>query len=560
MTRRLPGLLCLLIVFLLLLPLAACQAGPAERFPSVTTLPSASAPAQGTSPADNPASRAITLRVAAPITAEAAEALRQLYLAFQGGLLTRDSQSLIGDRFVPGDALASDHSLSFRFEFVPLDTVQDGRAWGTLTGKGALPDVFVSGDIGSLARKNALMDLSSLVDRLDIAAAARLPLFAVEAVKRDGKVLGIPFLASVPMLIWNPDLLQRLGIEMPASLDADGLLGLLRQTTARLAHEATLPEGLRTSTIADIRPLLSVWPAALDSGLTCAGWQNGNFHFEHAGVRSVLQLLRGLDSPQTMPGGSVAAAGAWNEDSARELFLSGQSIFLIDDSANLPGLLQQSRVPVKCLPLPSSGFKSSLASLATPVAASTPTPGSTPIAVSKPTAGSTPTTGSKPTAGSAPTTGSTSAVGSTPTATPVSFAIPIESGRQAFQVTAWCVSAQTAYPAEAARLALFLAQDPDALLLLNRYSQQEGMLPLTHANAVWERTVGRQSQSKVLLTLANRLNQGFACPSIQLPAFNAVAGATLLSADLFRADHTNAEADLSTLSRTADDRLKRAAP
>lgn len=162
--RRILAVLLLLV--LALLPLAACQAGPVERFPSVTTQLPVPTQAQGTPAAAHPASAPITLRVAAPITAEAAEALRQLYIGFQSGQLARDSQSPIGDRFAPGGALASDRTLSIQFETVPIESVQDGQAWRTLTAGGSLPDVFVSGDLGSLARSGSVAPREPGTDRL----------------------------------------------------------------------------------------------------------------------------------------------------------------------------------------------------------------------------------------------------------------------------------------------------------------------------------------------------------------------------------------------------------
>jgi len=544
--------LALLITAVSLL-LAACQPASTNRFPTLTTIGASPTPAVS-KPTDAPSkSNPITLRVAGPFTAEAAEALRQLFLNFESGQLVRSDGTPIGDRFKPGGAIPDDASLTIRFEPVTLDQMMDGATYRVMAEAGTLPDIFVTGDVGSLLKLHAIADLTPAVTSMDTRAASRLPVFALEALKSDGRYWGIPYLATVPVLQTNQGLAERLGLKLPESrmspaewtemlITANNWLQMQTRPQPSVSpapqNEPTpTPSPFQSvSTIADLRPLLKYWPASSDPYLGFAAWQNGAFRFDAPAVGTTFQLLRSLDRIQMTPALSLAKMGNPDQVADRSLFRAGRALFMIEDSSRLAEWSLQSQIQTHVLPLPLGTVSDALKLASEPV---TSTPSNPSGVKPSPTSGAVKPT---PTQGAAKTYSSAS--------------------RQPFSISAYCVSARTAYPSTAARVALFLAQDPDALLLQSQYGLYEGYVPLTYDPAVWDRLVGRQTSDTVLsgtplLTpLRDRLWTGYANPAILFPNFEKTISATLLSAERFASADATSATTLANLGKTAASLLK----
>lgn len=517
------------LVLLVALVVTSCQPGTKNRFPALTTA-ATTASSSATKPTDAPSSSTpITLRVAGPFTAEAAEALRQLYLNLESGQLKRTDGTTIGDRFKPGGAIPDDASLTIRFEPITLGQMMDGNTYRAMAAAGTLPDVFATGDVGSLVKLKAVADLTSIFKSIDTQSASRIPIFAFEALQREGKYWGIPYLATVPVLLVNRGLASQLDLKLPEGrMTAAGLSDVLIQASGKLqelsrpiasptagptAKPATSPAASPTpvqttvsnpytsvSAIADLRPFLKYWPTSMNPSLGFAAYQNGRFNFDSGSVSETLTMLRGLDRNQMTPALSQSKAGAIDQTAARTAFRNNQTVFLVEDSGALPEWSLQSHVQVGALDLPTR-------------------PGS---------------------------------LGDSKTAPE----------RQAFKVSAYCVSATSAYPMTAARVAMFLAQDPDALLLQNQYVTYEGYVPLSHDAAVWDRLVSRQTSNTVLSgnallqTCFERLHRGYADPSVLIPGFNKALSETLLSPNLFLPDISLQPAAMTSLNEQAATLLK----
>jgi hypothetical protein len=568
----------LAMVLLGTLLLSACQTDQKNRFPILTTT-TASATTIGNTPTDAPSTGApITLRVAGPFTAETAEALRQLYLNIQSGQLKRSDGVTIGDRFKPGGAIPDDASLTIRFEPISLAKMQDGSAYREMAAKGTLPDVFATGDAGSLAQQNAILDLTPALNTLDAKSATRIPVFALEAMRSNGRILGVPYLATVPLLIYNRSLAEQLGQSIPSErMSAVDFTDILLRTSDLLQQKSrppvtptvaptAAPPGptttptrvgpttatthagpttaptqaaptaaptqpiptsapnpfLAISAIADLRPLLKYWPSSIDTTLGYGAFQKGSFRFDASAVSETLQLMRELDRNQMMPSLAIAKAGAVNQTEARSNFRNGQSLFLIEDSGSLPDWYVQSSVPTVILDLP----------------------------LGKIAAAKTRAMLSQPTSAAAPR------VSPSPTKAGTGSVIDVAAARQAFQMTAYCVSAKTTAPATAARFALFLAQDPDALMLQNQYQSFEGYVPLSHDHNVWDRFITKQMSGYLLQPYEQRLYRGYASPAIVQPNFEKVLAETIMNPERFIPEASVQPADLKILNEIAANRLK----
>lgn len=559
---RLTLLRLVLLLTAAALLLAACQPAATNRFPTLTTIGASPTPAVS-KPTDAPSkNNPITLRVAGPFSAEAAEALRQLYLNFESGQLVRSNGTPIGDRFKPGGAIPDDASLTIRFEPVTLDQMMDGAMYRTMAEAGTLPDIFVTGDVGSLLKLNAIADLTPVLTSMDTLAASRIPIFALEALKSEGRYWGIPYLATVPMLQANQGLTDRLGLKLPETRMSPAELTELMITANSLLQMQTRPQPAvspmpsneptptpspfqSVSTITDLRPFLKYWPASSDSSLGFAAWQNGAFRFEASAVGTTFQLLRSLDRNQMTPALSLAKLGIPDQAADRSLFRAGRSLFLIEDSSRLAEWSLQSHVQTRVSPLPLGTVGEALKIASEPTSSTTTNPSGSKTA---------------PTSGAAKPTPTQSAAKPTPIQGAAKSGA--SAGRQPFTISACCVSSRTAYPSTAARIALFLAQDPDALLLQSQYGLYEGYVPLSNVPTVWDRLVGRQtsdtvlSGSPLLSPLRDRLRTGYANPSILFPNFDKALSATLLSAERFTSADATSATTLANLGKTAASLLK----
>lgn len=533
--------------------LTACQPSATNRFPTLTTIGASPTPVVS-KPTDAPSkNNPITLRIAGPFSSEAAEALRQLYLNFESGQLVRSDGTPIGDRFKPGGAIPDDASLTIRFEPVTLDQMMDGATYHTMAEAGTLPDIFVTGDVGSLLKLNAIADLTPVLTSMDTLAASRIPIFALEALKSEGRYWGIPYLATVPMLQANQGLTDRLGLKLPDSRMSPAELTELLITANSLLQMQTRPQPAvspmpsneptptpspfqSVSAITDLRPFLKFWPASSDLSLGFAAWQKSAFRFEAPAVVTTFQLLRSLDRIQMTPSLSLAKMGIPDPVADRSLFRAGRSLFLIEDSSRLVEWSVQSQIQTHVLPLPLGSVSEALKIASVQVPSTT-----------------TNSSGGKPT----PTSGAAKTTPTQGAAKPDASA-----GRQPFTISAYCVSSRTAYPSTAARIALFLAQDPDALLLQSQYGLYEGYVPMTYDSTVWDWLVGRQtsdtvlSGSPLLSPLRERLRTGYANPSILFPNFDKTLSATLLSAERFASADATSATTLANLGKTAASLLK----
>ncbi|MDW7656661.1 MAG: hypothetical protein SCM11_05750 [Bacillota bacterium] len=414
----------------------------------------------------------IQLRLAVPFGETTAEALRLLFLARESGLMPVDRSQYIGHQVSLEDLRQFDAPLSFDVVQVPAAsgiTAEQVRVWQA---SGDLPDLMYCGAAAAVPGLEKILTLDHLLYSHELLSPAYVYTMAVDVMRRGQAIYGIPFLASTPLVCHDMILLDQLQIRTPPQnwtwaewtqwmADAqqvlsDSSLGAAPVDLADLAKVADDPEAVQTrlgEAIFIYGDLIDFLPFVAPSLSSLAGWGMWNgYSFE-------------LDSPAFHTAAAwlrlqVQAGYAMNhlDVSQRQIVqattdnqYSGRIISRIIDSTELSYWYQKEGIRVNLSFLPSGSISDKSAS---------------------------------------------KTMEDNLTRLPV-------------QIRSLVVNRAADEPELAARLAAFIALDPDALLLQSRSEIYDGLFPLVRDEIVWQAMVASQSYGGQLAAIRMQLTHAY---------------------------------------------------
>jgi len=313
----------------LLVLLSACAAPGATRFPSIVdenpqiTLPG------GASTTPTPQPGASSLRIGIPAgSPEMLSALAELYVGLRdGALVEADEPGSVGATISLEDLAKFEGRLSVSLVDLPTgDTLES-----TLLGMGAsgtLPDVFLTGALPALARAGYTAPLDGWPSLESLLQDGKVLPNALQSCVVDGRIQGIPYSASTPVLFYNAALVAEAGIDtkmLEAGLPLKDLVALFPVLTKTTAHQYALYDAVR---------LLPLLPSTRDASLGWSGFSNGSFDFSSSAFADSVSSLRAV------------VKGQWtlnhlNKDQLAKYYATsdprilGKVAFWVDDSSNL---------------------------------------------------------------------------------------------------------------------------------------------------------------------------------------------------------------------------------
>lgn len=414
----------------------------------------------------------IRLLLAVPFGETTAEALRLLFLARESGLIAVDREQHIGHQISLDDLRQFDAPLSFDIMQVPAArgiSADQVRVWQA---SGSLPDIMYCAATAMLPGLGKALTLDNLLYDHALLSPANVYTMAVDVMRRGHALYGIPFLASVPLVCHDASLLEHLQIRTPPQtwswaqwaqwmadvqqVLSEHNLGAAPVDLTDLADLEDDPEAVQKrlgEAIFINRDLTDFLPFIAPSLSTQAGWGMWNgysFELDSPAFHTAAAWLR----QQVQSGYGVNHL----DNSQRQIVsggtdreYSGRVISRVVDSSELSFWQQKEGMRVSLSFLPS---------------------------------------------------GSISDNGLPDAAVDVPKRLPV-------QIRSLVVSRSSAEPELAARLAAFIALDPDSLLLQSRFSVYDGLFPLVRDAFVWQAMVSGQTFGSQLQAVRTQLAHAY---------------------------------------------------
>jgi hypothetical protein len=391
MTRRSglsPALLIMFLIILLVMQLvipSGCAFNQNNGFP---TLPSNTETSSGSPTATTAGGSSIesvdgqtttaatteppieTITVAGPWNAETLNNLRLLYSGMKSGQLHQtEGQMIIND-------ISLDNLKQFegplRVELIPV-TIDEGATYAMIKlwqAAKSLPDLIYLSQTDSLVDKKDLLDLTGYVSDDKRLAANNVYPALLSANLHQGRLLGLPYLVTVPVIFYNQQVFDKYKVSYPAitwtwseyvaicaslqkGFRKDGS-SLTPQELSQLANQpAILNSRLKAARFALENPqeLLKYLPAGLNAQTGYAQWDGTRFQFNQPAFRSTVTTLRSFVktgysplhlNPQQKP-------TAWNGADPQA---DGRVAMWVADSSQLSAWLAQSKISINFSLLP----------------------------------------------------------------------------------------------------------------------------------------------------------------------------------------------------------------
>ena len=478
--------LSLLILVLILMP-ASCALPEVQVFPTLESdghsVPGPTKQSEATQPSDDLPGDQVSLLVAVPYGADAAELLRLLFLARTSGQLPAVENQLIGQYVQASDLALYDGPLRIDLQTVSASAGASAAQISVWQATAQMPDVLYLREAVRTPGLDQLLDLHERVYDAMLLSGGHIFGEILAGMQVNQTLYGIPYLGSTPLVYYNQKLLdQYLGEPPLLNQTWDEWLNMLTQLQKRISqtgHGATWTDlvtygentqerndHLQQTVFLLENPVdfLPFIPASmtLDSGW--AMWQGRSFDFADPAFKMSADWLR----LQVQKGYSPwhltyqDRLTALKLDSART---DSRTLFWVGDSTDLSAWHQQSDLVVSEILMP-AGFTEFPASGA-------------------------------------------------PALTHADQQWLMQ--RLPVEIRSLAISKTSRQPELAVAFAAFLALDPDALLLQSRFQLYEGLFPVVQNQAVWEAMVGRQPFGHILLTIKERMPYAY-CSGRQLLA------------------------------------------
>jgi ABC-type glycerol-3-phosphate transport system substrate-binding protein len=472
--------------------MAACEIHTTDSFPTLGTTTSSNSAASQTSSLPSESNGKQHLTVALPLSQDAFDTVRLLFLAKKSGLLNQETGQYIGLQIDPEDLKQFDTDLDIRLYTVPLATGATMLQVSTWQAAAMLPDVIYCQDAAASIGLGQILPLDDLLYQNQLLAATHLFAPLLESVRVQQKLLGIPYLASTTLVYQNVNLIRQLQLEFPklewtwdqwlafsqlaqAAIDQAGLSA----TPVSLSSLSGDPEGLSNRLaqalfVHDNPAVFLAFLAESFNGQTgYAMWSGQTFQLNNPIFKTSARWLRDyalsgystlhLDASQLEVAFGVQTAGS------AAIRNSGRILMWAGDSVELREWHQQSKFTVAESFVPTG-------------------------------------------------------TSSSQTALPDSSMLDGGQPNQRFPVIvrSLFLSKKTQNPELAADFASFVALDADSLLMQSRYQLYEGLFPVIEDQAVWEALVGRQKYGSFLLGLRARMPESYYGGQQQTPNWQGV--------------------------------------
>jgi hypothetical protein len=424
----------------------------------------------------------VRLSVAVPYGADVADPLRLLFLARASGQLPADDNQLIGQYVQQSDLAQYDGPLQVQVQTVSASAGATAAQISIWQATAQMPDILYLREAARAPGLDQLLDLQDWVYDEVLLSGKHIYGEILTGMQLDDRLYGIPFLGSTPLVYYNQKLFDQFMSQRPSLNQTwdqwQSMLAQLQHQVSLTGHGATwadlVPYGenaqerqdhLQQTVFLLANPVdfLPFVPASLTIDSGWAMWQGRSFDYADPTFKISadwlrLQVQQGFSPWHLTYPDRVAALKL---DSAH---IDSRAIFWIGDSTDLSAWHQQNELSVSEILMP-VGFTDD------PVSAKTLDHADHPW---------------------------------------LGRRLPVE-------IRSLAVSKATRQPELAAAFAVFLALDPDALLLQSRYQLYEGLFPFIQNQTVWEAMVGRQPFGRILLTIEERMPYAY-CSGRQLLA------------------------------------------
>jgi hypothetical protein len=449
--------------------MSSCQAPRHSSFPTLETRPSNPVDQTETS-VTNPADpeewvTPVYLSIAVPFGKEAAESLRLLFLARESGLEIDSSGNYIGSNVSRDDLIRFDAPLHLDVQTVSADEGVSGDQIASWRASGNMPDLMYCSRAAATPGLDHLLTLDELLYDHPLIVPDWVFPTTVDTLRQGEKLSGIPYLASIPLICFNKNLLEQLHV---ASLPLDPTWFQWQQwmeSVQRALTDAELSatpddlmlieedsdvqkERLQRAVFVhdDLSDILPFIPISL-GGSGWAAWNGYSFLLDSQTFKLSASWLRervryGL-SPVHLS--DTQRTTAFN--STRSLRLEDRVVSWTIDSTDLAYWHQQSEIVVGESLMPHGNLQE------------------TPAASDK----------------------------------TAEIRMPVD-------VRCLVISRQSQEPEWAARFAAFVALDPDSLLMQSRYQINEGLYPVVDDPVVWSALVDRQQFGSGISTFRERFS------------------------------------------------------
>ncbi|NLM14564.1 MAG: hypothetical protein GX218_01730, partial [Clostridiaceae bacterium] len=208
---------CFILAVLLLTGLAAgCRLDETPTFPALETTKSVKPDPGGETLPKNPeATESANLKAALPISQAGLDAVRLLFLAKQSGLLNLEPGQTIGLQVQIDDLRQFDDGSTIDLLPVPISTgatVDQIRIWKNADD---LPDIIYTLSAADLAGLLPVRNLEQEMYNQPLLSAGHVNMPALASVSLQGSLIGIPWLASTPILVINQQVADKLKLVIP---------------------------------------------------------------------------------------------------------------------------------------------------------------------------------------------------------------------------------------------------------------------------------------------------------------------------------------------------------
>ncbi len=458
----------------MVIPLAACVACLPDDpvvYPTSATSAGGTVPAVTTNASDpNPESDPIT--IATPYSEEASEYLGMLYYSRLAGVFPENTPERIGDT-VNLDELAQFRN-SFPVEAIQTEPGGTGadrlRAWAA---SGRLPDIFMTDAVARAVNDGWAAEVTAYADSNPLLSLSSLYASFVEGAKPDGRLSGIPMFFSVPVISYDSVLARQYGMDIPTR-EGWGFPRFLDETVKVTAG----------STV--------VSPVPTQTGTTPAATGKPSTGESDAALLSVIGLLEHLPCGMDYSLGWATWSGTGfhfeqpaMQEAANQVEAAAASWISADRMADRTSTAARHDGQ----PVFSGGYVMKIGD-------------STQIAAERARLGSKLGLARLPYLG-------TERIGA--------------------HVYSLCVSPAAAKSKSTVGFAVFVALDPDALLLASRFGLAEGFLPVSRDSTVWNHLVKAQSSGSFLMGYKDLLETSYVDGSTFVPGWGDKYGAVFQS-------------------------------
>lgn len=450
------------------------------------------------------------LRLAVPLGEDAAELLRLLFSGRLSGDLVLDEANGAGRLLQLDDLAEYDLPWQIELESVSWSSGADRTQIAQWKAAADLPDIIYSRRAAADLDLINLLELSPYLSGSELIKPDRIYSGLLEGAIIENHVFGVPYLASVPLLIYRQDWLDSENIALPqGEWNWQQLSEIALQVQMRLDETG---KGISPDILETIQENSEISPDVLTEALITLGNPLELMHYLPAQINRESGALAWKEDHFALAGQSGQEAYSWLEkfvhrglsavhldEPQRELAdlqnmsqIARRSIFWIADSSDLAWWHQQEGISPdeKLLPRGAVSWPEETVEL--------------------------------------DTREDNCPDNNAQTADDARF-----QSRLPVSVRYLTVSRSSEYPGLAADLAAFLALDNDSLLIQSRFQLYEGLFPAVRSELVWNAMVARQPYSTILMDVKELLDCTFTEPAFTVPDYeSAVEKAHVLLQEL----------------------------